>query len=216
MSAGAGHRLNELLAEAGMPRLDERATEQVALYISLLLRWNARTNLTAIRDEETILRRHLVESVACARALPPRLGSLLDFGSGGGFPGLPITICRPEIAVTLAESQGKKASFLREAVRTLGLGAQVHAGRAETLATVFDCVTMRAVDRMEAAVGTAARLVADGGWLALMTTGADRARMMAAADESFLWREGVPLSGSEDRVLLLGERGGSVFHVEHR
>ena len=90
---------------------------------------------------------------------------MLDFGSGAGFPGIPISLCRPEIQVTLAESQGKKAAFLQEAVRVLGLAAKVHAGRAETAATRFDCVVLRAVDRMELAVQVASGLVGPAaGW----------------------------------------------------
>ena len=79
--------------------------------------------LTAIRDEEGILTRHFVESIVCARALPAGIATLLDVGSGAGFPGIPIALCRSEIAVTLAESQGKKAAFLQEAVRVLGVAA---------------------------------------------------------------------------------------------
>ena len=82
-------------------------------------------NSTAIRDEEGILSRHFVESIACACALPAGIFTLLDFGSGAGFPGIPIALCRPEIAVILAESQGKKAAFLQEAVRVLGISAKV-------------------------------------------------------------------------------------------
>ena len=91
-------------------------------------------NLSAIRDEEGIISRHLVESIVVSSELPQGIKTLLDFGSGAGLPGIPIAICRPEIAVTLAESQGKKAAFLQEAVRVLGIGAKVHAGRAEALA----------------------------------------------------------------------------------
>ena len=90
-------------------------------YLALILRWNSRMNLTAIRDEEEILARHFVESIACAQHFPEGIGTLLDFGSGAGFPGIPIALCRPEIAVTLAESQSKKAAFLQETVRILGL-----------------------------------------------------------------------------------------------
>jgi 16S rRNA (guanine527-N7)-methyltransferase len=175
-------------------------------YLSLLLRWNARVNLTAIRDEEGILRRHFVESIACARALPTEIRTLLDFGSGGGFPGIPIALCRPEIAVTLAESQGKKAAFLREAVRVLGLNAQVHSARAEVLRTVFDCVTLRAVDKMELAVQAAAQLVRPGGWLALLTTTADLPALHSAAGADFSWPAPLPQPGGDGRVLALGER----------
>ena len=205
---GTGERLNQLLVEAGMPALGTDALRQFEAYISLFIRWNSRMNLTSLQDEDSILRRHLVESIACAHALPTGIATLLDFGSGGGLPGIPIAICRPEISVTLAESQGKKAAFLREAVRTAGLAAQVHAGRAEELQTVFDCVVLRAVDRMERAVAAAGCLVAPDGWLALMTTGADRPRLVATAGEGFRWRGSIPLPGSDARQLALGKRAG--------
>src|ERR1700716_2998312 len=100
---------------------------QLVTYLDLLLKWNARTNLTAIRDPEEIVRRHFGESLFAAQNLKlgnpapsaPSVITLFDLGSGAGFPGLPIALFRPEIQVTLAESQNKKAVFLREAVRTL-------------------------------------------------------------------------------------------------
>ena len=201
-------RLNALLADAGLAPLQHKQSKQFTIYLSLILRWNARMNLTAVRNQEGILARHFVESIACARALPAGIETLLDFGSGAGFPGIPIALCRPEIAVTLAESQGKKAAFLQEAVRVIGLSAKVHAGRAETLATGFDCVTLRAVDRMEMAVQAGAGLVRPDGWLALMTTGAELARLQAAAGAEFSWAEPTPLPGSEGRLMALGARLG--------
>src|ERR1700688_350933 len=106
---------------------------QLSTYLDLLLKWNARTNLTAIRDPEEIVRRHFGESLFAARHLDPDATTLLDFGSGAGFPGLPIALLRPEITVTLAESQNKKATFLREAVRTLALPTEVWSGRVESM-----------------------------------------------------------------------------------
>jgi 16S rRNA (guanine527-N7)-methyltransferase len=206
--AGAGDRLNALLKEAGQPVLGTDDMRRFESYLSLFVRWNARINLSAIRDEDGILSRHFVESIACARALPTGIGTLLDFGSGGGVPGIPIALCRPEIEVTLAESQGKKAAFLQEAVRTLGLHAQVHAGRAETLEEKFDCVILRAVDRMAEAVRQGAKLVGAGGWLALMTTGAELERQTAAAGAEFHWGATVRLPGSDDRLLAMGTRSG--------
>jgi 16S rRNA (guanine527-N7)-methyltransferase len=201
-----GERLNLLLAEAAQAPLDPHLSQQFASLLSLFLRWNARINLTAIRDQDSILSRHFVESIACARALPASVSTLLDFGSGAGFPGIPIALCRPEIAVTLAESQGKKAAFLREAVRVLGISATVHSGRAEDLHAVFDCVTLRAVDKMERAVQSAAQLVRPGGWLALMTTTAALPALKASAGATFSWST-VPLfPGSDDRLLALGKR----------
>src|SRR5580692_8691345 len=130
----AGIRLNEMLTAQGLPELRPETTDCFKAYLALLMRWNARLNLTAIRDEDGILSRHFLESIACARIIPAGAGTLLDFGSGAGFPGIPIALCRPEIAVTLAESQTKKAAFLQEALRILRLAsAKVHAGRGEAL-----------------------------------------------------------------------------------
>jgi len=141
---------------------------QLATYLELLLKWNARTNLTAIREPEEIVRRHFGESLFAGQHLGSNLGgnlggnlgdsaTLLDFGSGAGFPGLPIQLLRPELQVTLAESQNKKSTFLREVVRTLGLKTEVWAGRVEAMpaARMFDVVALRAVDNMEAALAAA-------------------------------------------------------------
>jgi 16S rRNA (guanine527-N7)-methyltransferase len=199
-------RLNALLAEAGLGPMDAVLSVRFQSYLSLIMRWNSRINLTAIRDEEGILTRHFVESIACAHALPAGIATLLDFGSGAGFPGIPIALCRPEIAVTLAESQGKKAAFLQEAVRTLEISANIHSGRAEALRAMFDCVTLRAVDKMQQAVQSAARLVRPGGRLVLMTTNVELANLRQAASTAFLWRNVVPMPRSGDRVIALGER----------
>ncbi len=176
------HPLNTLLAEADSAPLDGAALARFDAYLALLVRWNARTNLTAIRTADGILRRHFLESILAARTLPVGVRTLVDFGSGAGFPGLPIAICRPEIAVTLAESQQKKSAFLREAVRTMGLTVAVHAARAETLTERFDCVTLRAVDRMVQAITAAVGLVTPGGWLAVLTTEGYAASARAAAE----------------------------------
>ncbi len=199
-------RLNELLAEAGLATVSAESAGMLSNYVSLILRWNARTNLTAIRDEEGVLSRHIIESIVFERNLPAEIKTLLDFGSGAGLPGIPVALCRPEVRVTLAESQGKKAAFLREAVRVLGLSATVHAGRAEALAEQFDCVAMRAVDRMAEAVPVAVDLVRPSGWLALMTTETELQRLKDAAGTGFSWRESVPLPGGDQRIVAVAQR----------
>lgn len=200
-------KLQRLLVSAGLEELSAREAERFGAYFELFVRWNERTNLSAIRDEDGILSRHFLESIGCARLLPQGIATLLDFGSGGGFPGVPVAICREEIAVVLAESQGKKAAFLQEVVRVLGLKARVAHGRAETLSEAFDCVTLRAVDRMEAAVQAAASLVRTGGQMVLMTTREDLAGFVTAAGVGFEWDEGRPLPGSEKGILALGRKG---------
>jgi 16S rRNA (guanine527-N7)-methyltransferase len=167
MSTLSTERIAELLA----PYLGESTPSphlytQLSEYLDLLLRWNARTNLTAIREPEEIVRRHFGESLFAAVHLQAAT-TLLDFGSGAGFPGLPTQLYHPTLNVTLAESQGKKASFLREAVRTLGLTTEVFASRVESMpiARKFHIVTMRAVDNMEAARAAALPRVSPGGYL---------------------------------------------------
>jgi 16S rRNA (guanine527-N7)-methyltransferase len=205
-SASVASRLNRLLAVAGLDSLDAKTGGRFADFCALLLRWNARMNLTAIRDEEGILSRHFVESIACARALPGGIATLLDFGSGAGFPGIPIALCRPEIAVTLAESQGRKAAFLHEAVRTLGISSTVQTGRAESLTLRFDCVTLRAVDQMPQAVQAAFELITQTGWLAVMTTEGELAHVQSSFRGELSWLSPIPLPAGDTRVLALGQR----------
>src|SRR5580692_5544382 len=107
--------------------LDQTQRRYISTYIDILLRWNARINLTAIREPEEIVTRHFGESLYAARRLFPANGqqptanSVVDIGSGPGFPGIPIKLWAPQIHLTLIESHQKKASFLREVVRTLTL-----------------------------------------------------------------------------------------------
>ena len=201
-----GLLLNKLLQEAGRSSLNPEQTNQFESYLSLFVRWNDRTNLSSVREPQAIVERHLLESIICAHALPEGISNVLDFGSGGGLPGIPIAICRPELQVCLAESQGKKAAFLQEAVRILGISAEIFAGRAETLDRQFDFVILRAVDRMADAVQAAGRLVARGGWLGLMTTQSDLARLRRSAGAEFSWSRQHSLANGTERVFVLGER----------
>jgi 16S rRNA (guanine527-N7)-methyltransferase len=205
-SFSATGRLNSLLASACLDPLDPALGERFEDYLGLLMRWNARINLTAIRDEEGILTRHFVESIACARALPAGIGTLLDFGSGAGFPGVPIALCRPEIAVTLAESQGKRAAFLQEAVRVLGLATKVYAGRAELLKARFDCVVLRAVDRMPQAVRAASKLASPEGRVLVMATKGELEQFDGLCGQEFSRFEAYPLAGSATGVLAIAHR----------
>ena len=149
--------------------------KNLSTYLDLLLKWNARTNLTAIRDPEEIVQRHFGESlfagIHLAQRLPPE-ATILDFGSGAGFPGLPIQLLHPSLKITLAESQNKKSTFLREVIRTLNLPTEVHAARAETLppTRLFDAIALRAVDNMPHALAAAKPRLTPNGLLAVLTT----------------------------------------------
>lgn len=191
---------------AGLESLGAEIAGRFARYLDLLLKWNARLNLTAIRGPEEIVQRHFVECIFAARHLPAGIHSLLDFGSGGGFPGLPIALCHPQIRVTLGESQSKKAAFLREVVRTLELGStEVYSGRVEGLDQTFDAVTLRAVDKMQEACRAAARNVAPGGHLILFI-GENAAPAIISEFTGFEWAAPVLLPASSQRFLLVGRR----------
>lgn len=105
------------------------AVSKLLIYLKVLKRWNAKVNLTAIQNEREIIIRHFLDSLAGLAALPPekRVAPLraLDVGTGAGFPGLPIKICRPEIQLTLLEPRQKKVAFLHTVCGLLGL-VKVH------------------------------------------------------------------------------------------
>jgi 16S rRNA (guanine527-N7)-methyltransferase len=197
------HHIESLLQPYLLPgtSVPDGLYTQLGTYLDLLLKWNARTNLTAIRDPEEIVRRHFGESLFAAQHLHPQ-GTLLDFGSGAGFPGLPIQLFRRDLRVTLAESQNKKAAFLQEAVRTLGLKTQVWPNRVESMPVglQFDIVTLRAVDNMDAAIAAAA--LRAGSRLLLLTTASQSPRV----PPGFVSAGTVPLPSTKDQQLLWLDR----------
>ena len=138
-------------------------------YLALLDRWNRTYNLTAIRDPREMLTRHLLDSLAMWPHL--RDGPLADLGTGPGLPGIPLAMARPALPVSLVESNGKKARFLREVVRSLGLdNARVLESRAEHVAEpgAYDQVTARAMDTLAGILAVGGHLLAPGGRLLAM------------------------------------------------
>ncbi len=192
------HLLEPYIQASPVP---EELYVQLSTYLELLLKWNARTNLTAIREPEEIVRRHFGESLFTGLNLPV-VETVLDFGSGAGFPGLPIQLLRPDLHVTLAESQNKKASFLREVVRTLGLPTEIWAGRVEAMPTTrrFDLVMLRAVDDMATAVYAA--LPRAKIYLAVLATD----RLAPPALPKFSSFEGMALPNAASQQLLIARR----------
>lgn len=138
-------------------------------YLALLERWNRTYNLTAIRDPRQMVTRHLLDSLAMQPFVAA--GTLADLGTGPGLPGIPLAIARPKLQVTLVESNGKKARFLREAVRQLGLGnARVAESRAEALdePAAYDHLTARALDTLAGIIAVGGHLLRPGGSLLAM------------------------------------------------
>lgn len=209
--SGVGHRvtateIGDAVVAAGLKPLWPESAGRFARYLQLLLRWNAKLNLTAVRDPSQIVQRHFIECMQCAQALPVTQ-TLLDFGSGAGLPGIPIAISRPEILVTLGESQGKKAAFLREVVRELSLNAEVYDQRIERMGgdRTFEAVTMRAVDRMEEAVDVARERVVPDGLMVLFATAMTEERLKGALAD-LNWERRIPVSGLKSGLLLFGRK----------
>jgi 16S rRNA (guanine527-N7)-methyltransferase len=178
-----------------------------SIYIDLLAKWNAKVSLTAIRDPGEVVTRHFGESYFAARTLMDEdwAGSVVDFGSGAGFPGIPMALIRSRVAVTLIESNGKKAAFLGEVVGQLGLkNVQVFRGRGETFNQKADLVVMRAVENFEQALGVAAGLVRVPGRMGLLI-GEGQVLRAKASQPQFTWAERVPIPCSDSRVLFVGK-----------
>jgi 16S rRNA (guanine527-N7)-methyltransferase len=195
--------------------LEEAQLVSISIYIDLLLKWNARVNLTAVRNPDEIVTRHFGESLFAARTLMPpalekqrqaRQQTVVDLGSGAGFPGLPFAMFVPTAQVTLIESNHKKAAFLNEVISALGVkNAKVFSQRAEEYPGKADLVTMRAVEQFEKALATAIGLVAEHGRVALMI-GISQAVQARAFTADVNWKEPVAVPGGHSRVLLVGTR----------
>ncbi len=201
--------LGPLLAPFIQAPLSPEQFQQLQAHLDLLLKWNAKINLTAIRDPEQIVRRHFGESLFAAAQLDPeRDAELADLGSGAGFPGLPVAVLRPDIKVTLIESQQKKVAFLREAIRSAQISnASVYAGRAEEFEQRSQIVTLRAVEKFESVLPVAASLLVPGGRLALLI-GAAQVPIARERLKQLEWSKPVGIPNSRERVLLIGASTG--------
>jgi 16S rRNA (guanine527-N7)-methyltransferase len=204
-------RIAELLepylrrADGGGEVLTQVQLQQLSDFLDLLLRWNAKTNLTSVREPEAIVTRHFGESLFLARRVSGEAHTAIDVGSGAGFPGIPLKIYSPHLAVTLTESQNKKATFLNEVIRELTLThINVFPGRAEELNLRADLVTFRAVEKFEQALLIAAKLLKPTGCLALLigTRQKDSAQKLLTGFEI----DNSPVPESRERVLLFASR----------
>jgi len=214
--------LEPFLGSGNDQQLTADDLENISTYIDLLLRWNARINLTAIRDPEEIVRRHFGESLFAARHLLPRdsvssvssvvkkiVSTLADVGSGAGFPGVPIKLWAPHIHLTLIESNQKKSTFLREVARSLTLtNVNIKTQRAESIQEKFDLVTLRAVERFESILPIAASLLAPTGRLALLI-GAQQQAKAKTILPNLTWHEPKPIPLSDSRILLVADLPGT-------
>ena len=188
----------------------ELTTEQVSqllAYLELLLRWDQRINLTAIRNPEECVTRHFGESLYISKLLKLE-GSLLDVGSGAGFPGLALKIVFPTISATLLEPIAKKRAFLKEVARACAMNSvEVRTERIEEFSAVkqsFETVTARAIGKLEQLIPAAAGFLKPGGrvclWLSL-----EQVQALIKSKALFRWSDPVLLPLSRQRVILVGE-----------
>jgi 16S rRNA (guanine527-N7)-methyltransferase len=205
---------------------------KVVIYVDVLLKWNARINLTSIRNEDEVVTRHFGESFFLAQSLFPKMPSetrgkgdqdqgeslegtpgrerVLDVGSGAGFPGLPMKIWADEVQLTMVEANHKKSTFLREVVRAIAeQDVSVTSERAESLAAnpnfvPADVVTMRAVERFVEILPVALTLLAPGGRIALLV-GRNQVASLKG-DMGIIWDPPRRVPESESRELCLGTK----------
>ena len=164
----------KLLEEFG---LNKEQISKFETYLDLLLEWNEKFNLTAITDKDEIEEKHFIDSIELVKYFDVKNKTLLDVGSGAGFPGIPLAIVEPSLKVTLLESNGKRVSFLKEAVKVLDLkNVDIIQGRVEELGTreKYDFVTARAVKELNILLELCFYLVKVGGsFIAYKSSGAE-------------------------------------------
>lgn len=190
--------------------------EGIQSYMSLLLQWNRSISLTTITDPEEIVRFHFGESLFAASCVPIRDGRLADVGAGAGFPGLPLKMLIPSLDLLLIESNAKKAAFLAEVARRLGLDrVRVFRSRMEEFGaklgaespTIFDFITARAFGQFDRLLAWSSAHLSASGRLVLWL-GRDDLDSISRGDR-WTWAEPVQIPGSKRRFILSG-----VLHEE--
>lgn len=188
--------------------INDPQVSQIQQYMQMLLAWNDKINLTAIRDPLEILYRHFGESMYVATKMPFGHGRLADIGSGGGFPGLALKILSPGLDTFLVESNAKKATFIAEVIRNIDLsGARVLVSRYEELSeelTPLDFVCSRAVGEYEPFLAWAASSQI-GAATAILWIGAgdlERLRKIPGWD----WQDPIAIPHSLRRLIMVGSR----------
>ena len=197
--------------ESGLIRLgldlSPVARDKLLAYAALLYKWNRTYSLTALREQDKAVSHHLLDSLAALPYLSA--DTLLDVGSGGGMPGIPLAIARPDLRVTLIDSNSKKAAFLKQAAIELALpNISVHCGRVEQYhpQDCFSAITSRAFSELADFVRLTRHLLAtDGRWLALkgLWPHEEIARLPAAIVVDAVHRLEVPGVDAERHLVVM-------------
>ena len=209
----AAQQLAQGLAAMGL-EVPAAAQEKLLAYAALLEKWNKTYSLTALRGADKAVSHHLLDSLAVLPHVPA--GTLLDVGSGGGMPGIPLAIVLPELAVTLIDSNSKKTAFLRQAAIELRLSnVNVHCGRVEQYhpSLPFSAITSRAFAELADFVVLSRHLLAaDGVWLAMkgVRPEAEIAALPAGVRVRAVHPLQVPGVEGERHVVILDNDGAAV------
>jgi 16S rRNA (guanine527-N7)-methyltransferase len=189
-------------------QLTDQQRRRLTKHFELLIQWNQKFNLSAIRQVEEIAYRHFGESLFLSTVISAPAGLMVDVGSGAGFPGLPLKVMWATPDAVLMEPIQKKATFLKEVIRQCELGGtRVVTERLETAAGTFerqaDLVTMRAVAVDEALLQELSRLIGKGGRLALFIGNEDARRL--SHSRILNWQSPIAIPDATNRVILLGQ-----------
>jgi 16S rRNA (guanine527-N7)-methyltransferase len=214
----AGHRISNVLGNDDVCKLlvpfdlqlGSGQIDQIATYLELLLRWNKKINLTAIRTPEECVTRHFGESLYLGRTVALS-GTLLDVGSGAGFPGLALRIVFPQLLTTLLEPVAKKRAFLKEAARACGIApVDVRPERlddfiAQCEAPRFDTITARAVGRLDRLIPQALEVLKPGGKICLWVSRAQTGELDKFQGK-IQWGEPIRLPLGREREIWVGKK----------
>jgi 16S rRNA (guanine527-N7)-methyltransferase len=204
-------RLVRRASKAGL-QLPDPLIEGLTAYYELLARWNRKINLTALDDPDQAIDRLLLEPVVAARHVPATIRTLMDVGSGGGSPALPLALALAPVSLVMVEVKARKSAFLREAIRTLGLtaSADVENARFEevlgkpSMLEHFDLLSIRAVRVERGVLNTVQAFVRPGGAVFLFRgpSGPERPDLLPPLE----WRTTVPLMDSLQSRLTIAEK----------
>jgi 16S rRNA (guanine527-N7)-methyltransferase len=198
--------------------LDSAQVRQVAQHLDLIAAWNRKAHLTSITEPARAARVHVVDSLLCLRAALPTGAVLIDVGSGAGFPGIPLKIARPDLAVTLLEASSRKAAFLELAAAEIGAVVSVVEARAEQAAhdptwrERFDVGVARAVAPLPTLCELVLPFLRQGGKAVLLKGPSVGSEVGAGARASAILGGGPPeltmsqLPGGSRRVLVVIEK----------
>jgi 16S rRNA (guanine527-N7)-methyltransferase len=191
------------------------APEKLLAYRDMLLKWNKTYNLTALKNPAEAITHHLLDSLAILPSLTEQSSvlspqsSVLDVGSGGGLPAIPLAIARPELHITLIDAVQKKTAFLQQVVIELGLArVEVRHGRVEKLAGRYDLITSRAFAELKDFVALTRHLLAPNGrWLAMkgQHPAAEIAALPAGIVVEAVQSLAVPNLAAERHLVILAE-----------